>query len=207
MIFFYTSREAFYFFVLRLAPHSSTQGHVECLPDVSSSSFLLPLVSSCSHTSPECPAMFWASETCFFPVCCPKSSSFSFLHWIYRHTCCVLRVLVLLLCALNFKKLPLYPPPLFQLSSLCLELWLMCCPRLCLFIFDVFYLCISNWCARLVFTLPSLRLSHFNFQKLLIYVDLPFHHYFYCFQQEKPIVGHFIFFNPKSFHDTFRCQR
>ncbi len=74
----------FTFLFLLLCPSRRPLIHVECLPVVRFQPFLLPLVRACSHTSPDCPSMFWASAIQSFTFICPKGSCFSLVKCFHR---------------------------------------------------------------------------------------------------------------------------
>ena len=95
----------------------------------------MPLVRACSHTSPECPSEFSASAIHSFILKCPKGSRFSLVKCFHRPTCLTFRLLPFALACFIFRKLPGYPPPLFQLVAGCFVLRFRCCVLLLLFVF------------------------------------------------------------------------
>ncbi len=174
--------EVFYFRVCSLSDIDLPVMHSDERDIGVSLSFSMPLVWACSPTSPEGPLMFWALSFTSFLVFFSKGSCFSLVICFHWHTHCVLLVPLLLLCVPNFKKLPLYPSLLFQLSALCLDHYFRRCPQFRFVIFVVF-LCHPLKCSALLFFSPPVsRLPSSNFQKLLLYVDLLFPFCFHRFQ-------------------------
>ena len=159
----------FTFLFWSLCPIVHPSNHPDERNVVDSLSFVVLLVRACSPTSPECPSMFLPLSSSSFIVFCPKGSCFRLSNVSLWPTCLVLHVPALLLCDLYFKKPPLYPPLLSQLSAWCLDHWFRCCPCLHFATLVVFRCHLFNWCILFVFYLPVIVICVHASIKLPLY--------------------------------------
>ena len=161
--FFKHRGKLFYFLFCSSCPSRQPLIHVEGLPVVRFPPFLLPLVRACSHTSSECPSEFSASAFHCFILKSPKGSRFSVVKCFHRLTCLTFRLPPFALACFILRKLPGYPPPLFQLVAGCFALRFRCGVILLLFIFYIFVVSIFLelfWCCSQLLPLVLL-LVHF----------------------------------------------
>jgi hypothetical protein len=119
--------------------------------------------------------MFLPLSSSSFIVFCPKGSCFRLSNVSLWPTCLALHVPALLLCDLYFKKPPLYPPLLSQLSAWCLAHWFRCCPCLHFATLVVFRCHLFNWCILFVFYLPVIVMCVHASIKLPLYTPPLFH--------------------------------
>ena len=109
--------KTFCFSFCSLSPIHQHMVHVECLPVVRFQSFLLPLVALCSPALCVHPSMFLFISFNSFAIICSKDDSFSLFLRFQWPICLFLHLTTLDSHGLNFKKLPLYTPLLFQLET------------------------------------------------------------------------------------------
>jgi hypothetical protein len=176
--------------------------------------FLLPLVRACSHTSSECPSEFSASALHCFILKNPKGSRFSVVKCFHRPTCLTFRLPPLALACFILRKLPGYPPPLFQLVAGCFALRFRCEVILLLFIFTLlsfpffsscFDVAVSfyplSWCLFPSHTVP---IGAMSFSKVLWSPDIVQGRRLKNFLNQKNFLYRF-FNSPLYFHFVLNC--